>query len=66
MIIERTLPDGTYEYWETFQGGGFVIRQTPLCRYYYLSEIPQYGGDERYYAAYASVNEAIAVGRTWT
>lgn len=46
--------------------GGWIIRFNIVTRQFALYEVPQFGGEERFYKAYEDIVEAIQQGRKWT
>ena len=56
---------GLIEISDLVEEGGYLIRSWPDGRIE-LYEIPQYGGDERFFDYYPTINEAIVTGEAWT
>ena len=63
LSIEES--DGEIHIYNLFEGGGGLIRCRPdgIIELY---EIPQYGGEERYWGVCKSIQSALEESRTWT
>ena len=58
------MDHGETQYFNWFEGGGAeVLKYNGL---YFLFEVPQYGGDPRYYDAYSNPKDVIDVYSKWT
>lgn len=50
---------------DIIEDGGFIVRCL-VNGDIRLFEIPQYGGEERFYGSFKTINEAIETGMSWT
>lgn len=61
----KKLNDGVVEMWDFFEEGGPIVRCFPDGRIE-LYEVPQYGGEERFYGNYPTVCAALKEAESWT
>lgn len=65
MKLDIASKDGVIEISNIVEEGGFVIkfaRDGGIL----LFEIPQYGGDERFFGTFLSIYDALETAQKWT
>lgn len=65
MKLDIASQNGVIEISHIFEEGGFVIK----CARdggFLLFEIPQYGGEERFFGTFLSIYDALETAQKWT
>ena len=65
MKLNIASKDGVIEISNIIEEGGFVIKFTRDGSFL-LFEIPQYGGEERFFGKFLSIYDALETAQKWT